>query len=267
MTCAGANHPRQTRGGFRANACSRLASKDKVDWPSREGAWMQEGAITYDGLPIASGGAHRLRTRDIKSAADSLQSFVSAISADCVPSALQFELLSSPDASHGCLAELIAEQNACYGEARTQVVGKRRAHRWNVPTSAFEQIVAAAALISSEPQDDVLAPVTILAGWTLTLIDPASGQTLPHQDPLHYGGFGIGDGRFLGRSSLFARLATRTTANLWLSLPFRDATEDAQLIAGHVQAQFPCKLSAKHWKQWALTKRGTYTGRKIAPLC
>jgi hypothetical protein len=227
---------------------------------------MQEGAITYDGLPIASGGAHRLRTRDIESAAASLQSFVSEISADSLPSELRIELLRSPDTGDRCLVEFVAEHNARYGEARTQFIGKLRAHRWTVPSSAFEEVVAKrhSLLVSGKR---VHASVTILAGWTLTLTDPASAQTLPYQDPLHYGGFGISDGRLLGRSSLFARLATRTTANLWLSLPFRDVTEGAQLIAGHVQAHFPSQLSAKHWKRWAITKRGTYTGRKIAPLC
>jgi hypothetical protein len=226
---------------------------------------MQEGAITYDGLPLASGGAHRLRTRETETAANSLQSFVRAVSCDCVPSELQLEVLTDAGPIVGHFAGLIAANDARYGERRVQAVGTRRAHRWIVPSSAFHELVATTALNGGEPRAGSTNSLTVLASWTIVLTEPKSGQLLPHQDPQDYGGFGVGDGRLLGRSSLFARLGQKTTANLWLSLPFQEPTEEARMIARHVQTHFPCQLSQKQWKQWVLTRAGTYKARKIAP--
>jgi hypothetical protein len=228
---------------------------------------VRESVITYDGLPIASGGAHRLRTQDIETAANSLQSFVNAVSADSMPSAVQFELVSGPGTDERRFAELVAEHDARYGKRRIQALGKHRASRWNVPTSALKELVARSAFISSDQRDIAIQPVAILASWTINLIDPRSGRLLPHQDPQDYGGFAVGDGRLLGRSTVFARLASRTTANLWLSLPFQEPTEEARIVASHIQVHFPCSLSQKHWKRWDLTKSRTYRARKIEPLC
>jgi hypothetical protein len=45
----------------------------------------RRAAIIYDGLPISSGGAHKLRTRGFTDALLVLQSFVTAVSVDPRP--------------------------------------------------------------------------------------------------------------------------------------------------------------------------------------
>jgi hypothetical protein len=227
---------------------------------------MQPGAITYDGLPLSSGGAHHLRTRDIRSAARALKWFVRNVSTDFVPSGLQVEVRRDAAAMDGRSNGLIERYDARYGRASVYLMGRRRAHRWDVEPSSLEGLVTDIAGICRCPKDP-LPPVTILASWALVLVDPTTGSSLPHQDVHDYGDFDTADGRLLGRSSLFARISNRTTANLWLSLPFDQPNEVAEKIARHIQSHFPCRFSSKHWKCWRLNRKGTYTGRRIGSLC
>jgi hypothetical protein len=110
-------------------------------------------------------------------------------------------------------------------------------------------------------------PAAVLhAHWNLVFHD-ASGKAFPYQSREDYLAFAVGADQYLGRSFLYGRISAATSARLFLSLPFEEVTAEATRLAGTIQADFPARLSGKHWKLWRLSRAGTsYVGRKIEGL-
>lgn len=57
----------------------------------------RRAAITYDGLPVSSGGAHKLRGRGFQAGLLAVQSFIQAVPARDTPSDLTLEVIAGDD--------------------------------------------------------------------------------------------------------------------------------------------------------------------------
>jgi hypothetical protein len=229
----------------------------------------RRGAITYEGLPLSRGGAHRLRTRGFAAGLNALQSFVAAVSLETRPINLCVEVLEGEGVPKEISLLLRAELDERYAKTRVRMIGAYRGHQWDIDPGSLVQIVERIAEAGPIPETKYAGSMVVIhAMWNLLLFDTRTRQALPYQRKEDHLGWEIGPRSYLGCSSLYARIAEATSAHLFLSLPFEDITEEAKRIAADIQTSFPARLSAKHWKMWTLTKAQTgYVGRKTAALC
>ena len=162
----------------------------------------------------------------------------------------------------------MAAFEARYRKLRVRTIGAYLGHQWDVPPGALAEIAEWLELAGPFPEAGYPGPtVVVQATWRLTLLDPATHEPLPHQSSADYLGFAIDADRQLGSSLLHGRIAGRTTAHLFLSLPFDAPSAEARGVAAQIRAAFPARLSASHWKQWRLTAAGNrYVGRKTEAL-
>jgi len=226
-------------------------------------------AITYDGLPISSGGAHKLQTRGFRAGLMALQSFVAATSLDEIPSSLYVELLEGAGVAEDFSAPLRSEFDPRFAKMRSRRVGGYVAHQWRIDPSSLTWVIEKCERASPVPQAAYAGPALVmLVNWNLLFFDSRTRGQLPYQTKEDYLGFDTGSQHFLGHSLLFARISHTTSAHLFLSLPFEDVTPAARQLASEIQAKFPARLSTKRWKIWRLAKSGNgYVGRKIVPPC
>jgi hypothetical protein len=222
------------------------------------------GAITYDGLPISSGGAHSLRQKGFVAGFNALQGFVDAISLEREPTSVSVELFDIGSGSFSHFISLSSEFDNRFEQKNGRNIGEYLGHQWRVPASELESLI-----------HDVerLRPIPLLGYggrslvvhvyWHLILFD-ASGIQFPFQTRDSYEDFEVGTRLHLGESLVYARISENSTASLFLSLPFENVQPECIELANRINEAFPTRLSTKHWKRWTLTKKGTsYLGRKI----
>jgi hypothetical protein len=228
----------------------------------------RSAAITYDGLPISSGGAHTLRTRGLAAGFDALQAFADAVSLVPVPTNLVVEVLSGTGVPDRFTSLLNSDFDDRFARRADRRVGEYTSHQWTVAASALPGVVRTLEQSRPIPKTKYAGHAALVhATWNLVLFD-SSRQPLPYQGREHYLNFDCDRRRCLGQSLVYGRISERTTANLFLSIPYEDLNGDAQQVVSGIQAHFPARLSSSHWKMWRLAKNGQrYVGRKIsAPL-
>lgn len=224
-------------------------------------------AITYEGLPLANGGAHKLRTRGFVAAFNALQSFVSAVSIDAIPKELLVEVVEGDGVPKQFSDSLASEFDSNFMRRPSRRIGAYTGHQWEINATCVNRIVDQFERLRPIPQAGYAGEAALLhATWNLVLADNQR-QPLPHQDKDDYLGHEVGYKIYLGQSLVYARISETTTATLFLTLPFEDVNDSAKRLAAEIESRFPCRLSSKHWKIWRLTKNGrSYVGRKIPGL-
>ena len=199
-------------------------------------------AITYDGLPISSGGAHRLRTRGFVAGLDALQSFATTVSLDPLPTKLAVEVLDGKGVPGAFTSSLLSDLDARFTNRTDRRVGEYTGHLWTVDPPSLKGIVDTFERLRPIPKTEYAGHAALVhATWNILLLD-SSRRPLPYQGKEHYLGFDCDSQRFLGQSFVYARISETTTAHLFLSLPYEDVNSDVQRLADQIQTHFPARL-------------------------
>jgi hypothetical protein len=224
-------------------------------------------AITYDGLPISSGGAHKLHTRGFVDGLLVLQSFVTAVSLEPRPKNGVVEVLAGDDVPASFSSALVAHCDAHFGDRSGRRVGEYTSSQWAVDPASLLAIVDTVEQRRPIPKAGYTGYAAVVhVTWNIVLADGLR-QPVPYQGRAHYLGFQCDSQCYLGESFVYARISETTTAHLFLSLPYETVTSDARRLAGQIQSHFPARLSSNHWKIWRLTKKGDrYAGRTVQGL-
>jgi hypothetical protein len=228
-----------------------------------------QALFTYDGLPISSGGAHRIRIRDHriiwKAVSLFLQTFTTPQTAEDVHLILYEDRRVEPS----FFARALERAVQVYGspQRRLAVSGSVEVYQ-NAWMLGYEGISAAIDLMASlEPFPDhwLGGPMFLGVKSTFCLRYAGTSQPLPLQGSDVYG---VQEAAFrlpLGISILYLRLAHPSTCGLFLSLPFTDITSAVQIYVRNLESSLPFKLSSKHWSRWQLNAQGTrYYKRKAS---
>jgi hypothetical protein len=221
--------------------------------------------ITYDGLPISSGGGHTLRTRSALLAWEQVRNFTAACSDTKQPQDASFSVLTGANIRNDFSAPLVARFKDELGVPRQQALGADTAFVWSITPQqidTYTDFIEKTTPLPIHPYK--LQPIAVTATFKFSLVDRYSRIALPNQGVDVYGNFSPSCGLFLGESYLYARISERSTVSLFLNFPFEEITESFQKTVAFVQEHLPFALSDNHWKQWRRTKKGTsYVGRKI----
>jgi hypothetical protein len=227
---------------------------------------LRPSIITYDGLPVSSGGAHRLHPRNSLAALQQLRHFLVTCTDTPIPAMAFVEVVRGASFVDDFSVPLIERLTAKLGVPTRRHAGSNNiAHRWNLKADQIDAYVAMIEHARPLPVDPYgLQPFVVAAHLSFRLLKPNTDTVLPAQDSDLYGCFLPSPGQLLGTSQLFARISGRSTISLFLNFPFEEQTDEFLDTAAHVQAGLPFPLSQKHWKHWRLTKKGTgYLGRRI----
>ncbi|MBP6002088.1 MAG: hypothetical protein KA746_01520 [Pyrinomonadaceae bacterium] len=225
---------------------------------------VRRGAITYEGLPISSGGAHSLRLKGLVSAFEALKRFVNAVSLEPVPTSVVLELFDLGEGGFTHFLSLEAELDKKFDRKQSRQIGEYTGSQWEVSPTQLEPLIYDIERLRPIPNAGYAGrSLVVNVFWNLVFADP-NGHQLPFQSRNEYLQFGVDFQRYLGESFVYARISETSTAHLFLSLPFEEANDEARSLVTRIQTHFPARLSSKHWKRWTLTKNNkSYVGRKI----
>ena len=225
-----------------------------------------QSIITYEGLPISSGGGHTLKSRDPRRALEQVLHFLATCTEGMDAIQCSVELMCGCAFPAAFTDPIQADLTRHYGAFTERKVGMDdRLRRWRVPA---DDLTALAAMIADltplPPHAYGWQPISLEINQTFFLIDEANHQPLPNQGVVACAYFSPGNGFMLGTSRLYARLTEKSTASVTLSFPFPEPDARFFQYREFIQRHIPFKMSNKHWKRWNLTKKGnSYVGKKI----
>ena len=233
---------------------------------------LAKSVVTYDGLPVGSGGAHHLRTRDPRVALAQIESFLDKCTVGSSELRFTVNLLSGEE--EGIPKEwtqsLLCRFSNTYGASMEKTLGRSLEYSWSIPESDVASQVDFIGSLGSLPTHQYgMQSLCVTAHRVIKLTDGEGGTPWPGQDPSSYSHFQVsGYGEVLGRSVVYARISERSSINLFLNFPFEPGDPELQRAVRGVQDNLPFSLSKSHWKHWKLTKAGDkYLGRKmVSPL-
>lgn len=209
-------------------------------------------AVTYVGLPISSGGAHRLSGMTLREAYDALMRFVDACADLDEPLRHGFTMPSVPG---------LRSQPLLRAKLALRFPGG--AGRRDVPAERVPDALDFLESIDPQPTNEHgMAPVWFSAGGRFRIRD-ITGEPLPGQDPARFGGVEYDAAITLGRSYVALNLSNRASLRLSLCLPDADDAMLARVVP-HLAAHLPCRLSPAQWRRWSQTRAGSFRARRVS---
>ena len=230
----------------------------------------RKGLISYDGLPIASGGGHRLGRLKTKDAWAATLQFLNECTTTVGPSRVTLAINGVEDTDPQLLEQLRESAVAGLGlypspHDRQDYGGRGSTLTWHVSPEKAPKAVAWRDAIGPLPSNWLGGPALLSMDFQFRLKASTGNLELPYQDSgsyLHqaYDGYGA----LLGESGCRLTLSSRSTLSVLLFLPFEEPGPDLWQYVSFLQSRLPFRFSPRHWKHWRLTKKGTsYVGKKI----
>ncbi len=103
---------------------------------------FRSSIITYDGLPLSKGGAHRLRTPNPKLALQQARDFLSACTDNSIPKVTFVEVIRGHSFDDEFSLPLIERLTRTLGGSSRRQAGTRNiAHRWNLRADQIDEYV------------------------------------------------------------------------------------------------------------------------------
>lgn len=217
------------------------------------------GAVTYTGLPISSGGAHSLGRMPRRVAYERTMSFLATCTELVDPVECWFLVVREPQMPP--LGKLERELERRFGSRLGRPWVRR--DRLVVPEQRVGDALDFLDEIDPQPTNPWgMAPIWFWVTARFRILDPATGQPIPGQDPERFHGVEY-EGRVpLGSSGL--GLILHNGAQLGLELCIPDGAGDlVGRVAPWLQQRLPMRLSPKHWRAWTPTKSGSFKARRM----
>ena len=160
-----------------------------------------------------------------------------------------------------------AELAAAYGPYPEKITGTGtdgrawRALLWRVPADGIATTLEQAAALRS--RGGLLAErAKVKLVWRFRLRDPDTRELLAGQDALpRLDRFPGGRGE---SSSVVLNLGRSASADVWLLFPFEDPEGAFRAYVERLQAELSVPLAPRGWRQWRLSRAGTWKAAKLA---
>jgi hypothetical protein len=142
-----------------------------------------------------------------------------------------------------------------------QLIGQNLTYK--VPTNKVSEALDFLERISPQVLNSYgFASTWFWLGSRFLILDPQTKQPLLGQDPNCFSGKEYEYGVALGSSALHLILENKAKVGIELCLP--EADDDLlQRVVPWLQSYLPFKFSAKQWRKWVVTKKGSYRKQKI----
>lgn len=212
-------------------------------------------AITYEGLPISSGGAHGLGRIGLRDAYEQTTSFIDSCMKLVAPRGQAFYFQHVPELPD------FPDWEPLFREK----FGGGRDRRIAVLDSQVDAAMEFLEQVDPQPKNRWgMAPLWFITSWRVQVLDPATREPFPGQDSSRFSGVPYDAAVALGESRLSLMLSNRASLGVALCLPDMDDSRLPEVVSW-LQEHAPFRFSSKHWRQWTPTKSGSFRAKKLIP--
>ena len=211
--------------------------------------------ISYEGLPINSGGAHSVSRKSPKVNFESTQKFLNLFADKTKPKSIDLTLYDSKNKEYSSL-KLLSKLTWKFGIPKTRHDGYIRTWTWTLSENNIEKGFETLKLNNELPKNPA-GPITLSFYWNFHFKDPNTNQVLPNQELIPELDFRIKNSR------IYLRLSKKSTISVWFALPFEKIEKYESEFIKELKYNLPFKTSDKHWRIWKKSEKGNWTPRKI----
>ena len=209
---------------------------------------MLKKFISYDGLPLKSGGAHSVSNADNHGIYLAVCDFLKCMTTD-PPSVNKIILDISIKRKGATVSFWYMVMN--FGLPNWSSTGS--------VTGGFVWIfyVSEKQINKAIELSKQFANLTLTMTWQFQFVNLKTKAVIKGQNDIP-----ILDER-LPNSQVYLRLSQKTTLSLWFTLPFDGLDKDEIDYIKLLKNKLPVKLSNNHWKVWTLSKNDNWISRKL----
>lgn len=211
--------------------------------------------ISYDGLPISSGGAHSVNKRLPLENYNKTVKFLEQFGDKTFPESIELELYQSDKNEYSTL-KLVPKLSLKFGFPKFRSGGRLKSWYWNLTEKDIQNGFDALELNKKLPKNS-LGPITLSFLWNFKFKDPKTNQNLPNQEKIPELDFRIQNSR------IYLRTSNKSTISVWFALPFEQLGSYESEYISNLKSLLPFKVSEKHWRVWKKSDKGNWTPRKL----
>ncbi|PZR19516.1 MAG: hypothetical protein DI539_13815 [Flavobacterium psychrophilum] len=218
-----------------------------------------EAFISYDGLPLKSGGAHGLGNKPVEGLYIQCLDFINNHT-EVEQLKIDITLYSSDNKSYSSWSLLwkMVKKFGVFTSWGSYPYVNRKGYSWRWRIGANKIDDAFRMLESVSEITNEMGPLVLSFEWRFGFTE--SGKVLPGQNK-----FPLLDNKLRGSSSRFyLRLSPkRSSASVWFVFPFEVLDEENQNFIKSIIKDLPFKVSDKHWRLWKKSKNNNWISSKI----
>jgi hypothetical protein len=215
--------------------------------------------ISYEGLPINSGGSHSLGKKSVDKIYSDTLEFLHQFTNCSQPIESQLIFYSSQNGSYKT-APTLWQLVKSFGIPSCNIwnLAKIRQHffTWKLQRGGIEMAFKCLHTFSNLPENQY-GPIVLSLKWHFQFIDPLTKEVLEGQDKIP-----VVDSRQYN-SQIHLRLGQKSTISAWLTLPFSELDDDSKKYIKSMTNQLPFYPSDKHWRLWKKSKKENWVPQVI----
>lgn len=211
--------------------------------------------ISYDGLPISSGGAHSVSKKSPLENYNKTVEFLEEFGDKTTPKSIELSLFQSDKNEYSTL-KLIPKLSLKFGFPKMRNDGLLKSWNWSLTKKDIQNGFDALELNKELPTIS-MGPVTLSFLWNFKFKDPVTNQILLNQEKIPELDIRVQNSR------IYLRTSNRSTISVWFALPFEQMDKYESKYLDNLKASLPFKASNKHWRLWKKAKNGNWAPRKL----
>ncbi|QNR24541.1 hypothetical protein [Croceimicrobium hydrocarbonivorans] len=211
--------------------------------------------LSYEGLPIKSGGAHSVSRESPKVNYEKTLGFLNLFADNIKAESVELTLYKSKNKEYSVL-NLLTELTIKFGIPKTKNDGWLKSWTWSLKDENIQKGFEMLELNKDLPKNPV-GPITLNFCWNFLFKDPKTNQVLPNQELIPVLDFRVKNSR------IYLRLSQESTISVWFAFPFARIDKYESAFIGELKSKLPFKASDKHWRMWEKSSNGNWIPRKI----
>jgi hypothetical protein len=222
---------------------------------------MIDSFISYEGLPIKSGGAHIISRLSVDETYLKVTNFLHKFTDTTTPTDVRLTIYQSPtdDYDLKSLLWLTRKKFGLFPKKKEGFINLKPINYWEWKLRASEFSSGLEYVKNNNFKvDQTLGPIEISFLWTFKFKSPKTGKLFPNQEEIPEL-----DVR-QSNSQIYLKLSNRKTISTWFAFPFTEVDEFFINLIAEMQKELPFRFSEQHWRNWRKSKNNNWTPRKIS---
>lgn len=214
--------------------------------------------VSYEGLPINSGGAHGLGKKSVRDSYNQTNDFLRMFTDNAVPRTVSLTLYKANTFDFRKIKWQLMKKYGFFPRRETWDLGdsKQRRWTWNLNPDKIEEGLRILEEQKNLPEHQY-GPLTLNILWHFRFIYPETRERIPNQELIP-----VLDERIQNSRALLT-LKPKSTLSVWFAFPFDNQDKKFKDYIDVFIKHLPFTPSDKHWRLWEKGNNGDWRPTKI----
>ena len=213
--------------------------------------------VSYDGLPVNSGGAHGLGKKTITESYNETLEFLKVYADTVLPHEIGLTLYKDKSFSYRQLKWKLMRRYGLFPKSNSWDLGDRQKFwTWKIRSNEITGALDFLMKNSDLPEHE-FGPLKLTILWHFKLVNPLTKERLLNQELIPTLDFRIHNSRIL------LTLRKKSSISVWFAFPFDSEDETFKTYIKKFVKDLPFKPSDKHWRLWVKSEKENWSPRKV----